>query len=263
MRILRLYAGIIVKNMPVKRFIPVISDALLAALCTFMLAFTFVRYHFGGAYGLAAAIPSAAAAGTLAFLYANGKRKKTSDAAALSGETEKLAAHLALLEPQKAAELFAKCLDGAEVTGNEVTTDEGVYVCDFAPEPADRNALMAAARLKTEGKKHFACCSATPGCERFAEAAGIELICAGEIYERLKERDALPEKYLLESAGRSGIFARIKKGFSRRLCLPAFWSGTAMLFFSYFAFYPVYYIVAGSLLLALCAAAAIFGKRAK
>lgn len=40
-------------------------------------------------------------------------------------------------------------------------------------------------------------------------------------------------------------------------------SGAVMLFFSYFSFYPVYYIVSGSLLLVMCAAAAIFGKRAK
>ena len=59
------------------------------------------------------------------------------------------------------------------------------------------------------------------------------------------------------------MFSKIKGGFSRRLCMPAFWSGAAMLFFSYFSFYPVYYIVSGSLLLVLCSAAAIFGKRAK
>lgn len=248
--------------MCVRKFIPIVSDAAVAALCTFMLAFTFVRYHFGNTYGLIAALPAALAAGTLVFLYKGRKRKRALDTAAMSAGAEKLAAHLALLGPEESAALFARGLDGAKPDGSVAETDRGLYFCSFTPEPADRNALLTAIRHRTEKKKHFVCCTATQECARLAEETGIELICAEEIYGLLKEKDALPVKYLLEKP-KSGIFSKIKGGFSRRLCMPAFWSGAAMLFFSYFSFYPVYYIVSGSLLLVLCAAAAIFGKRAK
>ncbi len=248
--------------MCVRKFIPIVSDAAVAALCTFMLAFTFVRYHFGNTYGLIAALPAALAAGTLVFLYKGRKRKRALDTAAMSAGAEKLAAHLALLGPEESAALFARGLDGAKTDGSVAETDRGLYFCSFTPEPADRNALLTAIRHRTEKKKHFVCCTATQECARLAEEAGIELICAEEIYGLLKEKDALPGKYLLEKP-KSGMFSKIKGGFSRRLCMPAFWSGAAMLFFSYFSFYPVYYIVSGSLLLMLCAAAAIFGKRAK
>lgn len=248
--------------MCVRKFIPIVSDAAVAALCTFMLAFTFVRYHFGNTYGLIAALPAALAAGTLVFLYKGRKRKRALDTAAMSAGAEKLAAHLALLGPEESAALFARGLDGAKPDGSVAETDRGLYFCSFTPEPADRNALLTAIRHRTEKKKHFVCCTATQECARLAEETGIELICAEEIYGLLKEKDALPVKYLLEKP-KSGMFSKIKGGFSRRLCMPAFWSGAAMLFFSYFSFYPVYYIVSGSLLLVLCAAAAIFGKRAK
>lgn len=248
--------------MCVRKFIPIVSDAAVAALCTFMLAFTFVRYHFGNTYGLIAALPAALAAGTLVFLYKGRKRKRALDTAAMSAGAEKLAAHLALLGPEESAALFARGLDGAKPDGSVAETDKGLYFCSFTPEPADRNALLTAIRHRTEKKKHFVCCTATQECARLAEETGIELICAEEIYGLLKEKDALPGKYLLEKP-KSGMFSKIKGGFSRRLCMPAFWSGAAMLFFSYFSFYPVYYIVSGSLLLVLCAAAAIFGKRAK
>lgn len=248
--------------MCVRKFIPIVSDAAVAALCTFMLAFTFVRYHFGNTYGLIAALPAALAAGTLVFLYKGRKRKRALDTAAMSAGAEKLAAHLALLGPEESAALFARGLDGAKPDGSVAETDRSLYFCSFMPEPADRNALLTAIRHRTEKKKHFVCCTATQECARLAEETGIELICAEEIYGLLKEKDALPGKYLLEKP-KSGMFSKIKGGFSRRLCMPAFWSGAAMLFFSYFSFYPVYYIVSGSLLLVLCAAAAIFGKRAK
>lgn len=248
--------------MCVRKFIPIVSDAAVAALCTFMLAFTFVRYHFGNTYGLIAALPAALAAGTLVFLYKGRKRKRALDTAAMSAGAEKLAAHLALLGPEESAALFARGLDGAKPDGSVAETDRGLYFCSFTPEPADRNALLTAIRHRAEKKKHFVCCTATQECARLAEETGIELICAEEIYGLLKEKDALPGKYLLEKP-KSGMFSKIKGGFSRRLCMPAFWSGAAMLFFSYFSFYPAYYIVSGSLLLVLCAAAAIFGKRAK
>ena len=248
--------------MCVRKFIPIVSDAAVAALCTFMLAFTFVRYHFGNTYGLIAALPAALAAGTLVFLYKGRKRKRALDTAAMSAGAEKLAAHLALLGPEESAALFARGLDGAKPDGSVAETDRGLYFCSFTPEPADRNALLTVIRHRTEKKKHFVCCTATQECARLAEETGIELICAEEIYGLLKEKDALPGKYLLEKP-KSGMFSKIKGGFSRRLCMPAFWSGAAMLFFSYFSFYPVYYIVSGSLLLVLCSAAAIFGKRAK
>lgn len=246
-----------------KRFIPLISDVIVVTLCVFFVAFTFVRYYLGNTYAIISATAVALACGTLAFLYIGRKQKKARDVTECRVCAEKLAAHLALLAPEDAAALFARCLDGAEYKDNVIETKDGVYFCRFAPEPADRNDIIEAARLQTKKQKYFVCCTATEECARFAEGTDVEIVNADDIYSMLKERDALPEKYLMDRAQKSGMFSKIKAGFSRRLCRPAFWSGVAMLFFSYFTFYPVYYIAAGAALLLLCAAAAIFGKRAK
>ena len=138
--------------MCVRKFIPIVSDAAVAALCTFMLAFTFVRYHFGNTYGLIAALPAALAAGTLVFLYKGRKRKRALDTAAMSAGAEKLAAHLALLGPEESAALFARGLDGAKPDGSVAETDRGLYFCSFTPEPADRNALLTAKATLAQAK---------------------------------------------------------------------------------------------------------------
>ena len=114
--------------------------------------------------------------------------------------------------------------------------------------------------LKQIKKKHFVCNAATAACAEFAADCGVEIICADGVYERLKARGALPEKYTGE-VKKVKFFARIKSRFTKKLCLPSFASGAALLFFSYFTYYPIYYIVTGSLLLLLCLAAAVFGKK--
>ena len=60
-----------------KKFIPLIADALLAGVCVFLLFFTLVRYYFSTAAGLAAGITAGLAAGAGTFFYIRAKQKKT------------------------------------------------------------------------------------------------------------------------------------------------------------------------------------------
>ena len=93
-----------------KRFVPLIADATFAAVCAFLLFFTLVRYYFGAGAGLAAGICAGLAAGAGAFCYIKAKQKKSSDLALCEAEAQKLAMHLAMLEPDKSLELFARGL---------------------------------------------------------------------------------------------------------------------------------------------------------
>lgn len=244
-----------------KRFVPLIADATFAAVCAFLLFFTLIRYYFGAGAGLAAGICAGLAAGVGAFCYIKAKQKKSSDLALCEAEAQKLAMHLAMLEPDKSLELFARGLDDVQVCDGRAECENKVYFANFSPEAAGMNDLLPAVRYNTEKKKYFACCRATADCADFAAGAGITIISGGEIYSLLKEKNALPEHYLYSGKAGTKFFARIKARFSRKICLPAFWSGCALLFFSYFTYFPVYYIVMGSLLLLLCGVAAVFGKR--
>ena len=250
------------KNLHMKRFnLPLIADTLLAALCAFLLFFTLFRHYFTAAAGIAAGVVAAIACGAAAFCYMSIKRHKKFLLSSARACEEKLAAHLSLLGEEQALQLLAGCFDGAEAADGRVENAEAVCYASFTPEPADRNSLLPAARDGSGKKVYFACNCATAACADMAEQLGIELLCTAEIYSALDKRGKLPEKYLYEQRPRARFFARLKARFTRKLCLPSFWSGAALLFFSYFTFYPVYYIVAGSLLLLLCAAAAIFGQR--
>lgn len=243
-----------------KRFVPLIADALFAALCAFLLFFTLVRFYFSTAAGLASGIVGGLAAGAGAFAYIAAKQNKTASLTAGRKEAEKLAVHLACIPQCDAEELFMRSLNGAERKDGHIECNGEAYFTRFCMEPCGRDDLLPAVRFKSDGKKYFVCNAATAACATFAADCGVEIICADSVYERLKARNALPEKYAGE-VKKVKFFARIKSRFTRKLCLPAFTSGTALLFFSYFTYYPIYYIVTGSLLLLLCLAAAVFGKR--
>ena len=166
-----------------KRFIPLIADTLLAALCAFILFFTLVRYYHGAAAGLAAGICGGLAAGGAAYVYISLKQKKNDSAAAAGAGAAKLCTHLALLDPREAERLFASCLKGAEQKNGRIEDGENAYFLHFAPEPADMDDLLEAARADTDKNKIFVCCAATQKCTEFAECAGIEIAAAGKLYK--------------------------------------------------------------------------------
>lgn len=249
------------KIVGMRRYIPLILDALLAAVCVFLLFFTLVRYYFSAGAGIAAGVVAGLAAGAGAFCYIRARQNKSVSLSACKAEAEKLAVHLAVLGNDGARALLAGCIKDAAISGEFIESPTCAYYADFKLEAATADELLPLLQLETNKKKCLACPSATPKCAEFAAAAGIELLCADGIYAVIKGAGKLPEKYLWEGKKRAKFLALVRSRFTRKLCLPAFWSGTALLFFSYFTYYPVYYIVSGSLLLLLCGAAAIFGKR--
>lgn len=243
-----------------KKFIPLIADALLAGVCVFLLFFTLVRYYFSTAAGLAAGITAGLAAGAGTFFYIRAKQKKTLELSACKAGAEKLAVHLSLTGNHEAAALIAACT-GGKPAGSFAESDDKLFYACFTPEPATRNELIPLIRAESAKQKVFACCTATPACADFAAATNIEIMGADGVYELFERAEKLPEKYLWEGKKRTKFLTLVRSRFTKRLCLPTFWSGAALLFFSYFTYYPIYYITVGSLLLALCAAAAIFGKK--
>ncbi len=248
--------------MSMKRFsLAVIADSLLAALCAFIIFFTLVRYYSNSAAGLAAGIAAALISGAGAYLLKRRSRRKRQAHTICRAGTAKLAAHLAVLEPEKSRALFAECYDDCKFDGEYARMNGKTYMCNFSLEPVRADALIPLLRMQTEDKKCLVCSAAAPDCAALAESYGIELVCAEQIYTMLEKRGKLPESYMCEPKGRARFFAKVRARFTRKLCLPAFWSGAALMFFSYFTYYPYYYIALGTALLILCAAAAVFGGR--
>ena len=144
-----------------KKFIPLIADALLAGVCVFLLFFTLVRYYFSTAAGLAAGITAGLAAGAGTFFYIRAKQKKTLELSACKAGAEKLAVHLALTGNREAAALIAACT-GGKPAGSFAESDDKLFYACFTPEPATRNELIPLIRVESAKQKVFACCTATP-----------------------------------------------------------------------------------------------------
>ena len=83
---------------------------------------------------------------------------------------------------------------------------------------------------------------------------------ADEVYLLLKETDNLPEQYIMGSrmkkSLKNGLLRRLGKKSARGYLL----AGVSLLLFSLISIFPVYYIVAGGLMLAAAVLVRIFGK---
>ena len=106
-------------------------------------------------------------------------------------------------------------------------------------------------------KKVIFCTRISPEALILAENFLIEIKQIDYVFDLLKERELLPEKYVYEGAKKITVWKRVKARFSRKICAPLFWSGAALLALSYLTFFPVYYIVSGGIMLILSAVALV------
>lgn len=95
-----------------KRFVPLIADAVLAAVCAFLLFFTLVRFYFSTAAGLAAGIIGGLAAGAGAFAYIAAKQSKTASLSAGKREAENLPYTLPVFRKAKPKSCLCTALTG-------------------------------------------------------------------------------------------------------------------------------------------------------
>ena len=145
--------------------------------------------------------------------------------------------------------------NAAEVKGGKVFTDDSVYFFEFMMQPITEDDVAKVIKYKSELKKIIFCCRLSPEAAALAETFLIEIKDIDYIYNTLEKKQLLPEKYVYEGAKKISLLKRIKARFSRRICAPLFWSGAALLFLSYFTFFPIYYIVSGGIILILSAVA--------
>ena len=236
---------------------PLILDTLFAALCAFLLFFTSIRYYTRNAFlALGFAIAAALLFGALSYLYISKKQNKKLLISHDEKQKKLLALHLSLSSDEYICELMSKCLEGAEkpeTKNGRIIIDDCAYFCNFKMQHVSEDDIAKVIKVKCDEKKVILCnrisTEALILCENFL----IDVKQIDFVYNSLKEKDLLPEKYVYEGQKRTGILKRIKARFSRRLCAPLFWSGLALLILSYFTFFPLYYIISGGIMLILSA----------
>ncbi|MCD8372703.1 MAG: hypothetical protein LUD27_05320 [Clostridia bacterium] len=241
--------------------LPLIADTLFVGICTFLLVFTLARYYLkNAAISLICGIVGGVALAVAAFFYIRRRQNKKLLYGKEAEEKRKLAMHLCLLSCADACSLIIKATGGVK-RGKRIESGEKIYFPVFKAEPCDMDDLMPLIRLAAADKeKIFICNYIADNARKLAENCGIAVFDCGEVYKLLKKAEALPESYLYAEPQKLKLIKRIKLRFSRKLCLPAFWSGAGLMFMSWFTFYPVYYIISGAVLLVICVLAAIFGQ---
>ena len=242
--------------------LPLILDTLFAALCAFLLFFTSIRYYTRNVYlALGFAIAACLLFGALSFLYISKKQNKKLLISRDEKQKKLLALHLSLSSDEYLSRLMTKTLlqedEKAEIKSNAILIGDCAYFYNFKMQPISEDDVAKVIKVKCDKKKIILCSRiSTEGlilCENFL----IEVKQIDFVYNLLKEKELLPEKYVYEGSKKIGIFKRIKARFSRKICAPLFWSGLALLMLSYFTFFPVYYIVSGGIMLTLSAVALV------
>ena len=243
--------------------LPLILDTLFAALCAFLLFFTSIRYYTRSVYiALGFAITAALLFGALSFLYISRKQNKKLLISKDEKQKKLLSLHLSLSSDEYISDLMKKCLlqenEKCEVKHGAIIIADCAYFRNFKMQPLSEDDIAKVIKVKRDEKKIILCnrisAEAVTLCENFL----IEVKQIDFVYNLLNEKGLLPEKYIYEGQKKIGIFKRIKARFSRKICAPLFWSGIALLFLSYFTFFPLYYIISGGIMLALSAVSLVF-----
>lgn len=238
-----------------------ISDVLFFTLCAFILSFTAIRFYCKNAVtALILAIGIALGFGVISFFILLAKRKKRLILTLGENEKKSLSLHLSVCGTAYIHKLFLAALDGAYMEDNRVCDEKHVYFFNFKMSPVSPDDVAEIIRTETPKDKRIFCCDVSPAALSLAEDFSIKVTTVAEIYALLKDKKLLPEKYALGNVKKPNILKRIKKRFNRRLCPSLFFSGLTLLFFSFFTFYPIYYIVFGGLLLILSAISVLFGQ---
>lgn len=241
-----------------------ISDVLFYTLCAFIIAFTAIRFYVKSA--LTAALISAgiaAASASIAAFFLVVKRKKRLLLSLDESEKKSLSLHLSINGEKYLNDLFKRAFDGAYMAGNALLDGENRYFFNFKMSPLSADDVAQVIRKKCDRQKVILCCEADPSALSLAEDFSVKIMTTEQVYILLKEKGLLPEKYALGKIKKAGILKRIKARFNRKLCASLFFSGFFLLFYSYFTFFPVYYIVAGTILMVLSAVCLFFSPSKK
>lgn len=240
-----------------------VSDSIFIALCAFLISFTLIRFYVKSALAalFIAIIPTVFA---LCFAFAVMYRKRAAKILLSSDESEKktLALHLSVSSDSYITDLFLQALDGAYIAGNRLEDGEKSYFFFFRLSPLTPDDVAYCIRRAGGKKGEIFCCNAGAEALSLAEEFSINIKQIGEVYELLRQKSLLPEKYTLGKIGKVSVWKKISSRFNRKLSPTLFLCGLSLLFFSFFTLYRIYYIVFGALLLTLSAACVLIsGKR--
>lgn len=248
-----------------KKFdLPLITDTIFYTAACWFVCVGLLRWPDVATWAcFTAATLIALAVGTVLFLLLSGRHRRRALSKRQQEEKEKLMLHLTLEQDDAVRTLLTNALrtDGKEATlqDDTIMLDDAPLIPVFTMQPVSADTV--ARLLKTYGKNPFtlACNTLSPEAERLLTSFSRSAMLGEEIYALFSRTDTIPETLICGEIPRRTARTRLRIAFSKRNAYPFFVSGAGLLVMSLFVFFPIYYLVTGSLLLIASVCIRAFG----
>lgn len=202
------------------------------------------------------------------FLYKKHRTKKHYSKA----EKEKIAKlgfHLAITTHEENIELllqaFTKKANLEEkalpiLQDDAIVYDDKRYICNCLFEKITADMLAPYIRGETN-KLIFIALDFTAESKKLATSFQLTLLDLNKIYDLLNACDAMPEQFVQPPNSKKKFWQNTELYFSKKAAKSYLFSGSFLLLFSLITIFPLYYILFGSILLAIAVFLRFFGKK--
>lgn len=242
-----------------------ISDVLFAFFLTFLFLlclFRHLRISLPLSFLLATAFGGVT--GWLTAVHLQKKRNAVFLKKSDEEKKEKLLLHLALLPDEEKTEYFKTALNKNEPTQRfgklRVFTRTTMYFLQFSFSPVGADTVAKLSRLKTGKRRILLCSNIEPQAKELCSRLKIEVRTGEEVYADLKEKDALPSRYLGEENATEKNARKfrlwLKKSNARHFLV----GGAVLLITSLYTPFPKYYLLFGNAMLITALCVRIFGN---
>lgn len=241
---------------------PLIADTLFYSLCVWFSSLCILRYFkVGIGISIAAATLFAFSTGGLVFLFTYGRHKRRNLSKREKEDKERLMLHLALERPERVRAALLTALTADEKTahceGDELSMEDERAVPMFTMQPVSADAI--AAEIRKGAPFVFLGNSLTPEAAKLLSSFSCKAILGDEIFELFARTETTPAPLICSEIPRKTVKDKFRRSFRKTNARPFFISGLLLMVMSLFAFFPVYYLISGGVLLITAVTVRLFG----
>lgn len=243
---------------------PFVADVVFYTLAAFILSLGLLRYfHAPYALAITLALLFAIACGGMVFLALYRRRRKRATGKKEREERDALLLHFALEKEERvrAALVEALCADGKEAHcgEDEIVAGEEILIPRFTMQPLSADEV--ARLIRRYGKTSFtiACNTLSPEAEKLLAPFGLKAMRCDEVYALFSRTGTMPSPLICGEIPRRSARQKLRRTFSKSNARPFFVSGFLLLVMSLFTFFPLYYLISGSVLMISAITVRFFG----
>lgn len=244
--------------------LPLIADVAFYSVAVWFLSLGILRY-FRMQFSLAVVLAClfALAAGGIVFLIEYTRHRRRALSRKEREKRDKLLLHLALEREERvrASILSAFAADGSEahLEGDALKADGEIYIPRFSMQPVSADAIARLIREYGSTPFTVVCNELSPEAEKLLAPFGLKALRGDDVYALFERTQTTPAQLICGEIPRRSVRQRLRLSFSKKNARPFFVSGLLLLVMSLFTFFPLYYLISGTLLMLCAVTVRIFG----